>query len=116
MKINEKVVKEADDNWRLLATEEGGDMLNCEQPLKEEATYKFSKTSCSPAIHNDGSKMSLQLSYAEMVKTYRPVNWETTVNVVEHTFVGNIQMSVGTANKETHQVILKVDKKEIKFA
>ena len=48
--------------------------------------------------------MSHHQSYADIVKINRPVKQETPVNVEKHIFLGDIQMSVGTANKYTDKV------------
>ena len=52
--------------------------------------------------------------YADIGKINRPLKQETPVNVEKNIFLGDIKMSVGTANKEMHHVLLKLDNEEVK--
>ena len=43
MKIIGRVVEELIDNWWMIATEDGGILMKCDQKLKLEITYSFIK-------------------------------------------------------------------------
>ena len=57
--------------------------------------------------------MSTTPSFANIVKKHTPVKQKIYVDVKKHHFRGDIVASVGTANKTTQQVILKVNTQEV---